>query len=984
MSRKWVRGLEFGLACAGAAAFVSQVLLLREFLNVFGGNELVIGSFLANWLLLCGAGALLGQLAFSKRASGPWIAALLLAASAALPLQITAIRILRSNVPAGLVPGVSDAAIWSAIVLCAPCVIYGFLVPACARLLGEAGSAVAPGRSYVFDTMGAALGGILGAFMVTWLGTFESAAAVVVVSGIGAAALMLDRPARRLIPLYIVGAAFVLAAIPIMLDADNRTARWLFPEQHMLWQKHTPYGHLAATRYGSQLTIHQNALPAASTDDVARAEETIHCVLGHRPRCADVLVLSGGLTGVLREAVKYPAKTITLVEQDPEVLRVIAGIEPAAKDERVRLVNADPRAYLKNHAAAFDAIVSALPDPLTLGANRFFTIEFFRAARRALRDGGVLGLSIGAAENVVTRLDRGALTSVASGLRSVFPNVAVIPGARVQMAASDAPLERRIDLALVAAGIHTIYVNPAWFSDRLSHGRVEALEQTIRSAAVPNSDFFPAAFAAAASKWTLMSGGQWLLGIGTIILIVIALALVWSCGDRQVSAAIGASGFAGMGIEIVILLAFQVSRGSLYLHITAILFAFLGGAAIGGLHGCRATGRPSSRLMATDGSLALSALLAAPVLAFIHGHLPASAPGWLAALPFACCNGLLGYLVGAQFQPAASTILPFSRRGVGAATAKLYGLDLVGGALGGILVALVLIPCLGLAATCYVIGAVKLCTALGLAFRPNRTTHEMPCANSPRWAFASMIVALAVAGVLIATDETSGAVGAFAGSRQYHALALTLLVLAYLGAMGWTPLAGMTRFRTIAWLARPKTFRWIQFVGLGLVAFYPIFRCFFKIPYVFCHVCPRQCVFGYFRPYIIPAALLMNLRGRHWCQHACPIGSLQHHQGGGRRLPRWALALPLILAAGCAWAWFRMRDDAQSAADGAGAWFQFFFKNGFTVSTGVLITAATILAFGWIWHRLFCGGICPIGGVSELFRRLEKWFNGRERSRGEP
>lgn len=972
-----------GLACAGASAFASQVLLLREFLNVFGGNELVVGSLLANWLLLTGAGALLGQHALADKASRTWVAVLLMVAAVALPLQFTAIRMLRSQIPAGLVPGISEAVFWSAAVLFLPCMINGFLVPTCARLLAIGDAETAPGRSYLLDTAGAALGGALGVFMVTRLGAFQSAALVIAASGAGAALMMLDTPSRPLSASLFAFIALGSAITPILMDADERTAGWLFPGQRVLWQRHTPYGHLAATQYGPQITIHLNALPAGSTDDIAGAEEIVHCTFGHRPGSGDVLLLSGGLLGVLREAAKYPARTITLIESDPETLRIVASMDPASTDPRVRLVAGDPRSYLRMHPGAFDAIASALPDPLTLGANRFFTAEFFRDARRALRDGGVLGMGIGASQNVVTRLDLGALTSVTSALRSVFKHTAAIPGARVLIAASDSPLEGRVDQALMAAGIKATYVNPAWFSERLSHGRMTALEQTLRSPAAPNRDFLPSAFAAAASKWTLMAGGHWLLGIGAVIIMAFGLALVWSSHERPVLAAIGASGFAGMGLEVVILLAFQVSRGSLYLHVTAILWAFLVGAALGGLHGCRITARPMSTLMATDLGIAIAALLAPSMLGFLHSQLPASTPGWLAATPFAIYNGLVGYLAGAQFQPAAARLLASSSRGPGLTTGRLYGVDLVGGSLGAIAVALLMIPSIGVATTCYLIGGLKLCTALTLAAQP-RSTKPVACAASPRWTFATMLFALGIAGILIVTEETSSAMGAFAGSRWYHGFALALLALAYLGAMGVAPLPPATRSRMPHWLERPKTFRWIQFIGLGLVVFYPLFRCFFKIPYVFCHVCPRQCVFGYFRPYLIPAALLMNLRARHWCHHACPVGSLQHQQGGGRPLPRWLMALPLCIAAACALAWFRVRADAAAAPEGGGPWFQFFFKNGFTSSGVVLGSVAVILVLGWVWHRVFCGGICPVGGVSELLTRVERWLNGHERSRGEP
>ncbi|MFN8133733.1 MAG: hypothetical protein U0Z17_00325 [Bacteroidales bacterium] len=39
----------------------TQLILLREFLSVFNGNELVIGIVLANWMVLTGLGALINR-----------------------------------------------------------------------------------------------------------------------------------------------------------------------------------------------------------------------------------------------------------------------------------------------------------------------------------------------------------------------------------------------------------------------------------------------------------------------------------------------------------------------------------------------------------------------------------------------------------------------------------------------------------------------------------------------------------------------------------------------------------------------------------------------------------------------------------------------------------------------------------------------------------------------------------------------------------
>jgi len=44
--------LIYALFLMGFTAIVAQVILIRELLTSFSGNELIIGIFFANWLLL--------------------------------------------------------------------------------------------------------------------------------------------------------------------------------------------------------------------------------------------------------------------------------------------------------------------------------------------------------------------------------------------------------------------------------------------------------------------------------------------------------------------------------------------------------------------------------------------------------------------------------------------------------------------------------------------------------------------------------------------------------------------------------------------------------------------------------------------------------------------------------------------------------------------------------------------------------------------
>ena len=70
----------------------------------------------------------------------------------------------------------------------------------------------------------------------------------------------------------------------------------------------------------------------------------------------------------------------------------------------------------------------------------------------------------------------------------------------------------------------------------------------------------------------------------------------------------------------------------------------------------------------------------------------------------------------------------------------------------------------------------------------------------------------------------------------------------------------------------------IYFILFLPIAAIPFIKCYFKIPFIFCKACPRKCVFGELRPFIIPSFLLLNLDKRFWCYKLCPCGILQDYQ----------------------------------------------------------------------------------------------------------
>ncbi|MCP4517197.1 MAG: spermine synthase, partial [Delftia sp.] len=151
------------LATLGFTSVIGQVVLMRELVAVFYGNELVLGLILAWWLLWEAAGAWgLGRWAERRNWGQRALSLTLSLAALALPLQVMLTRSVRDLL--GTTPGASvplDQMLWAVGLILAPyCLAHGLGFGLAARSL----AAVSAGRAYAYESAGAVVGGALFSF----------------------------------------------------------------------------------------------------------------------------------------------------------------------------------------------------------------------------------------------------------------------------------------------------------------------------------------------------------------------------------------------------------------------------------------------------------------------------------------------------------------------------------------------------------------------------------------------------------------------------------------------------------------------------------------------------------------------------------------------------------------------------------------------------------------------------------------------------
>ncbi|UCH33579.1 MAG: hypothetical protein JSV65_13545 [Armatimonadota bacterium] len=738
----------------GFTAALAQVLLLRELLVGFRGNELSLGISLSAWLLWVALGSAVGgRLSRERRDSAaPETGVCGVAAAVSLVLLgllsvagIWFARDLRAIFGVGWAEFIPISRLVSAtVILVAPVgLAAGVAFPLLCRA-AQMHARVAPRRVYLAESVGFLLGGAASFASADHVPPFTAALAVGFAAAVAAVLAAWDSRAWRVLPLTwaVALSAAAVARVPAGLEAAS--LRNLYPEQRIIAHEYSRYGSWAALAHAEQVAFYHNGALAFSAPQPIVAETLAHLALLQHPDPRRVLLIGDGVDGTAAEILKHPQARLDYVELDPAVITV-AGDCPQLDTAdllahpRLRFFRRDGRLFVKRSRNRYDVIIVNLPEPATALLNRFYTVEFFTEARRAMTAGGVLCLGLPSGENYIGPEMQALHGSVYHPLRLVFPDVVVTPGDHSYFFAS---LRRGVvtaDAEALAARWEERAV-PARYFDRyyiealLLPERVDFVTQSCRSAPrAINRDFRPVGYFHDVAVSGLTEGllppgaAARIRALPLPLLVAVGLALFGvpfafaRRGQRLRRAAIvggiAAVGLAGMTLEVCLLFAFQIMNGHVYAQVGALVAVFMGGLALGTWTESRALARGARAEPRWLAWLIAGAVVTAatpPALAALEASPAAGAV--LSATAIAALMAAGGAVVGALF-PLAVHLLG----GSAGAAGTVYAGDLCGAALGAFITAVVALPLLGLPGTCYaaavMVGAIA---AVGMAALPLR------------------------------------------------------------------------------------------------------------------------------------------------------------------------------------------------------------------------------------------------------------------------
>lgn len=541
----------------------AQIVLLRQLMVVFYGNEVSLGLTLGAWLFWGAMGSwLLGRFA-DKIINRQFIfAALQVALAFILVGAIFIIRHARTilDVMPGEIIGFVPMAAFSFFTLSAVCIILGFLFalacrlyPAlpktrsCARDKGEGNEkkggvypasdnetgATRIGRVYILEALGAVCGGCLVSFyFIRYFDGFYIMLGLALLNLFSAYLLQTGFNQLKLIRMV---RTFTLALIIIIFISlftqeakliNQASIKKQWSPIAVLAARDSIYNNLIVSKDEEQYSFFSNGLHMFSLPDEAGSEEAVHFALLQTPSPKHVLLIGGGIGGLSEEIFKYPLSRLDYLELDAEIIELAKEFLPPEKlkfleDRRLEVLHQDGRLFIKRITkketpVLYDNIILYLGDPYNAQINRFYTLEFFQEVKRCLKRDGVLSFGLGSSENFLNKEQQQFLSSIYRTLTMAFADVKVIPGdtAYFLAGAKEGLITRdykELSRRLREGGIRTKFVRPEYLFSKLSSERIAYLDGMIKAEekARPNRDFRPISYYYDMVLWSTRFARPW-------------------------------------------------------------------------------------------------------------------------------------------------------------------------------------------------------------------------------------------------------------------------------------------------------------------------------------------------------------------------------------------------------------------------------------------------------------------------------------------
>jgi len=698
----------FPLSAIGFSSIIVQILILRELVTVFNGNELTYGISLMIWLVSTGLGSFLGGKIIKrfKNASEILIYTQLMI-SILVPAQLYFARTSKIlfNIPAGSIPDLNSILIISLLATAPACLLFGSLFTLGSKALKNIGS------MYIAESVGAVAGGVIFSFILIYLfNPFQIAGLIGVLLTLSSIYFYKNfikpsvRPRTSRLVIFSLALAMNLIIIyPYGAKLDAFSAKAQFGDLSLVRSVDSIYGRISVIEDKGSFSYFEGGNLVFSTASIPENEEITHLSFLESSNPQNILLIGGG-PAVIPEILKHRVKKLDYVEFDPMLAKLSGSVFP--------VIVTDGRYFIKKTKECYDLIMINLGEPTNAATGRFYTIEFMRECREKLGPNGVLSLRVSGSADFMGKESRALNSSILKTLNLVFPEVTVIPGSYIYYYAADEKdiltddpktLVKRWE----AKRINTRYFNSLSIPHLVTPDRMSYIKNAIRydNDTKISSDFQPISYLYSILIWLSYFPGlinmqmqkALTVKLGNLIfwLFALSVAYVFACRkikavkDSVIPVVVSLTGFTAMTLQLLTIYSFEAIYGYIYFMIGLLIAAFMGGLAFGSYFAN--TERKKIKI-----ELIIAILLLATALFGLFLKTTPKFDYRLSEFLIPVFSFIFAILVGAVF-PAAVKL--FRSKSLEDKAGVLYGCDLLGGAISAVVTSILFMPVFGIMGT---------------------------------------------------------------------------------------------------------------------------------------------------------------------------------------------------------------------------------------------------------------------------------------------
>jgi hypothetical protein len=432
------------------------------------------------------------------------------------------------------------------------------------------------------------------------------------------------------------------------------------------------------------------------------------------------------------------------------------------------------------------------------------------------------------------------------------------------------------------------------------------------------------------------------------VLILFIFASFYFVKMERISFSIFTIGFSGASLQFLLLITFQIFFGYMYYKLGLLITFFFIGMILGAFVVNKHFTDYKSRYLSSLHIFLIAISISICFIPIIDSKILMNFTSENFLFPL--LNIICGVSIGIGIPLTSKNSSEFKD-----AASSLFGADFLGSTIGAYLIATVLLPILGFIPVLLLIAAYNLIAAIYIYSEKLR-----PCSMHSLFVFPFVLSF----GFLIYQESFSLIFTKF--SQDYifiyfiKVMIFVFLLLILLNLIN-SPIKRL-------WLS------FISFFVFFLPGISPIFRCYFSIPYLYCHSCPSQCSFGLSRPFIVSGALLMNIEKKSWCNSFCPIGFLTNVPSIKNNFPRlisyFRYSLLLTIIVFLIYGYFDIKKSFNNFDNSTLNFFSKFFKGNYTFNYKIILIAFALYLFSFIIKKFWCRFLCPIGGTSDFVEKI--------------